>query len=266
MTSIKPNYRILVLYNPQNANTTSLEAGVTLAKRTRGAIDLLSISSLKKFSSQSNQVALIRAFNEENAKLKSRLSKLVDTLSEEEGIPVIYTAKIGLVKEVIEEHIRLTQPEIVILGSHKGLKTKWANPRVFKAVMNCHQGIIMFSSTSNCLHSNKPLTLGFIERIMKNQPLINQLSKSAKQPHKLFQFSFDSQCKRMDQQEDLVVYDFEDKAKMFSNFLRYIEQSKINILCVHKALFSFKTFQSSNKNQIIKKLTNLETPILVFPN
>ena len=48
MNNLKPNYRILVLYNPENEKATSLSIGVTMAKRINGAVDLLSVGSIKK--------------------------------------------------------------------------------------------------------------------------------------------------------------------------------------------------------------------------
>ena len=108
MNSLKPNYRILVLYNPQNAKATSLLTGVALAKRINGAVDLLSVSSIKKFNTQPNQIALIRTFKEEKAEIKSHLNSIGEALIDQAEAPFICNSRIGRVIEKIEAQIRLT--------------------------------------------------------------------------------------------------------------------------------------------------------------
>ena len=265
MNNLKPNYRILVLYNPENEKATSLLTGVALAKRINGAVDLLSVSSIKKLNNQPNQVALIRSFKEDKAELKSHLSKVGEELIDKEDVPLIFNSKVGLVREVIESHIRLTKPDIVILGNSKSLRKKLQSSSILKIVIDNHKGITLLSNSNSSLDEKLPLAFGSIDYLSQKHPFIKSLSKNSKQPFKLFQFSAESPTEDFKPQKDIVVYNFEDRAKMFSNFLRYIEQSNINLLCIQKTLLSFKTFQPQIKKEIINKLTNLETPILVFP-
>lgn len=265
MNSLKPNYRILVLYNPQNAKATSLLTGVALAKRINGAVDLLSVSSIKKFNTQPNQIALIRTFKEEKAEIKSHLNSIGEALIDKADVPFIFNSRIGRVKEEIEAHIRLTKPDIVIMGSSNSLRKKGCSSSILKLVIDNHKGITLLSNSNSSLDENLPIALGFINHLSQKNPFIKSLSKNSKQPLKLFQFSAKTSTEDWQSHKGIVVYNFEDQAKKFSNFLRYIKQSNINLLCIQKTLLSFKTFQPQIKKEIINKLINLETPILVFP-
>ena len=266
MNYATPNYRILVLYNPLNRMATTLPTAVSIAKKTGAAIDILSVSSLKPLKDQSNQVALIRIYKDEKKRLKSHLSSLVDILVEEENISVIYNAKVGVIKDLVQEHIRLTKPDVVILGNHKGFGKQWINSNLLNTVLDHHSGVTLLASSNTQFNNNKTLKLGFVNEFSKQHPFLQSLSRKSNPSYKLFQFSSEKKHKKHDEKEEVVVYDFEDKASMFSNFLRYIEASNLSILCIQKALFSNKNLNSFNKKIIINKLSNLGAPILVLPN
>ena len=265
MKSFKPKFRILVLYNSKCRKTAALPSGVNFAKRVQGAVELLSVKPIKRFASESNPVALMRTLEEEKAALKSHLNQLASFLTEEEEIPLIATVKVGVVKEVIANHIRLTTPDIVIMGCPKGRTNQFYFSSIFQAVMKNHLGPLLLAANTKYLKIKTGVNMGFINRLEHSHPLLKALENKVEAPVSIFQFvSKETEEKKASQKKE-VVYHFQDSAGESSNFLKYIEQSKVNLLCVQKALFSNHVFQRFTSNRLINQITNLETPLLVFP-
>lgn len=264
MKSFKPKFRILVLYNSKCRKTAALPSGVNLAKRVHGAVELLSVKPIKRFASESNQVVLMRTLEEEKAALKSHLNQLASFLTEEE-IPLITTVKVGVVKEVIADHIRMTTPDIVIMGCPKGRTKRFYFSSIFQAVMKNHLGPLLLSANTKNLKIKKGVNMGFINRMEQAHPLLKALENKVEAPISIFQFVSKKTEEKKASQKKEVVYHFQDSVSETSNFLKYIEQSKVNLLCVQKALFSNHVFQRFTSNRLINQITNLETPLLVFP-
>lgn len=265
MKSLKPKFRILVLYNSNCRKTAALPSGVNFAKRVQGAIELLSVKPIKRFASESNQVAVLRTLEEEKVALKSHLKQLASFLTEKEEIPLITTVKVGVVKEVIADHIRLTTPDIVIMGCPKGRTKQFYFSGILQLVMKNHKGPLLLATNTEQLKNKPRVNMGFINRLEQAHPLLKALENKVEAPISIFQFvSKETEEKKASQKKE-VVYHFQESVSETSNFLKYIEQSKVNLLCVQKALFSNHVFQRFTSNRLINQITNLETPLLVFP-
>jgi nucleotide-binding universal stress UspA family protein len=265
MKSLKPKFRILVLYNSKCRKTAALPSGVNFAKRVQGAVELLSVNPIKRFASESNQVAVLRTLEEEKAALKLHLKQLTSFLAEEEEIPLIATVKVGVVKEVIADHIRLTTPDIVIMGSPKGITKQFYCSGILQLVMKNHKGPLLLATNTEQLKNKPRVNMGFINRLEQAHPLLKALENKVEAPISIFQFISAKTVEKQVSKKKEVVYHFQDSVSETSNFLKYIEQSKVNLLCVEKALFSFHVFQRFTSNRLINQIANLETPLLVFP-
>lgn len=266
MKDLKPNYRILVLTNFKRSRSHTFPMAIELAKLVHGAIDVFGVQSVKGLNSESNQVRVLRDLKTRKKDLELKLKRRVEKWIKEQDIPMIYNAQIGNPVEAVREHIELTQPDIVVLGNHKRMKSFWHRAQLLQTVLKYHKGLTMITRSKRFLVDQNSLGLGFIDQFLENHPMMQTLLKKTKGTHRLFQFSSGVNAGKSEHSNELVTYYFDTKLGSHSNFSKYIENDHIQLLCIKKQLLPTEISLAHQKRNLIKTLSHTETPILVFPN
>jgi len=107
---------------------------------------------------------------------------------------------------------------------------------------------------TNCLRSESK-TLSHAIELAK---LVDQ--------YRFFQFNFKDKKSSSEKVKELTTYNFEARLSSNLNYSKYFEREAIDIYCIKRTLFNFKTFFENEKHYLFKTLLNTEKPILVFPN
>ncbi len=263
----KPNQRILVLTNCLRSESKTLSHAIELAKLVDGAVDVLCVNPLDGLKSdlESNQVKVLRNIKTTQEHLKQRLKQRVEKIIKQERVPIIYNILLGSLTESVRDHIGLTKPDIVVLGHSRKLNNFWLTSDLLLTVLKHHEGLVLISRAKHFLVEKK-LGLGFIGPFEQNHKMIQPLLKKAAGQYRFFQFNFKDKKSSSEKVKELTTYNFEARLSSNLNYSKYFEREAIDVYCIKRTLFNFKTFFEIEKQYLFKMLLNTEKPILVFPN
>lgn len=263
MNHIYPSYRILVLYNSESSDSSVLSDAVAIAKKINGAIDLLSVYPYKAESTYSNQLTLMRSIKSSKERLKSEINTIIDTIEDEENLPIINSSRVGEVTHVVLEHIKRTAPDIVVLGKKKTRTFAPIQNSIFDLVLNNHNGITLVSGGKKSLFEQLHWSLGFVDRVIDNNSIAKVLIKNSVVPTALFQLT--PQCNERINKK-VLLYDFQENTNSSLNISQYITKNKVSLLCVDRDSLLKRQDKHKYKRILNNTLINTETPLMVFPN
>jgi len=266
MKDLKPKYRILVLTNFTRSSSHTLPMAIELAKLVQGAIDVFGVKPVKGLPSESSQVRVLRDLKKRKEVLQLKLKTRVEKFIQTQDIPMIYNAKIGHPVDAVREHIKLTKPDLVVLGNYHGMNSFWYRTTLLQTVLKCHRGVTLITRSKRFPSKQKALGLGFIGQFVDSHPMMQTLLKNAKGTHRLFRFSTQANVCKSEHTNELVTYYFETNLENYANYSKYIENDNVHLLCIKKQLLPLKNCLTQQKRNLIKILSLTETPIMVFPN
>ena len=137
--------------------------------------------------------------------LELKLKRRVEKWIKEQDIPMIYNAQIGNPVEAVREHIELTQPDIVVLGNHKRMKSFWYRAQLLQTVLKYHKGVTMITRSKRFLVDQNRLGLGFIEQYIESHPMMQTLLKKNKGTNSLFQFSSEANDGKSEHSNEMIT-------------------------------------------------------------
>lgn len=275
---LKSKYRLLVLIDQSKSSYTALRNAVNLAKVIDAGIEVLYVKSPMQVVRYDNQIAVMRTLDEERIASKMAMRKLVDTVSDIENIPAIYSFTFGNVIAEIQNHITKTQPDIVVIGKRKPKIVNFLGDGLTSYLLKHHKGEILISGSDKNLTSYHNVSLGFLNDISINNEveIVQDLKKHTCKPLKLFKIKKTniqskkqttiSKFKEQAKAENTVIFEFEEGADNSDSVSKYIEKNKLGLLCVRREVewkpskpigFNNKTQQTINKTDV---------PVLILAN
>lgn len=275
---LKSKYRLLVLIDQTKSSYTALRNAVNLAKVIDAGIEVLYVKPPIQVVKQDNQIAVIRTLEEERIALKKAMQKLVNTISDSENIPVIYSFTFGNVIAEIQNHITKTQPDIVVIGKRKTKMINFLGDGLTSYLLKNHKGGILISGDEKNLKSYTNVSLGFLDDMsMSNEIEITQdLKKNSSKPFTLFKIKKTNSVKKKTsflkstEQEGIInttVFEFEEGAGNSDSLSKYIEKNKVELLCIKrtKDLKPNKPLRLIN-TKIKQTINKINVPVLILAN
>ena len=276
---LKSKYRLLVLIDQTKSSYTALRNAVNLAKVIDAGIELFYVKPPAKVVKYDNQIAVMRTLEEERIALKKVMQKLVNTISDSEGIPVIYSFTFGNVIAEIQNHITKTQPDIVVIGKRKTKMINFLGDGLTSYLLKNHKGGILISGDEENLKSYTNVSLGFLDDMaMSNEVEITQdLKKRSNKPITLFKIKKTNVAPKKKvaflkptEQERIAnttVFEFEEGAGNSDSLSKYIEKKKVELLCVKRTKKLKPNKPLSLINTKIKQIiTKINVPVLILAN
>ena len=268
ISSYKPDFRLLVVFDQSKAAHVGLQNAINFAKPINGAIDILYINRLSNVKKTENQVAFLRELEEERQRVKLEMQKLVNLISETEELTIIYSYTYGNLIEEVQKHIQTTDPDMVVIGRQKKRFLNSFNTRKLNQLRENYDGLILLSGEKNNLSNTKNLKLGFLDEneINTRFHLIQELIKKTKPVLNVFTVFNKTNVKRKSTPKK-IIYEFEENGIVDSNITNYIHKNKIDLLCVRWGIKdSLRNFRDQNHKLTQKIIANTEAPILLLKN
>ena len=242
--NLKAKYRLLVLMDLSQASYTALRNGVNLAKAINGSIEVFHVKPPSDVAEYENQLAAMRAIDEENYATNKRLQDLINLVSDQENIPIIYDFTIGNVKNEIKDHIEKTNPDIVVLGKRKRKLINFLGDSVMQSLLNNHSGVILIAGEDKKFRSNSEISIGFYGDILDNSntEITKDLTKQTKANARFFSVRRKSAAnmvrvaitniKSVHDFQNTIEYEFEEGTNAIAGLANYISKNNVELLCI----------------------------------
>ncbi|PKV53158.1 nucleotide-binding universal stress UspA family protein [Aquimarina sp. MAR_2010_214] len=275
---LKSKYRLLVLIDQTKSSYTALRNAVNLAKVIDAGIEVFYVKPPMQVVRYDNQIAVMRTLDEERVASKKAMQKLVDTVSDIENIPVIYSFTFGNVITEIQNHITKTQPDIVVIGKRKPKIVNFLGDGLTSYLLKHHKGGILISGSDKNLTSYHNVSLGFLDDVSINKEveIVQDLKKRTHKPFKLFKIKkTDSRLKKptafskpkeQSIAENTVIFEFDEGMDNSSSVSKYIEKNKLGLLCVKRETKQKLRKSIGFNTKIQQTINKTNVPVLILAN
>lgn len=274
---LKSKYRILVLIEQTKPSNAALKDAVNLAKIVDAGIEIFNVKPPSQVIKQDNQIAAMRALEEERSKVKKTMQRLVSTIADEEKIPIIYSFTFGNVVSEIQKHIDKTQPDIVVIGKRKSRVINFLGDGLTSHLLKYYNGGILISGNERGPISSDNISIGFLDDIIGISKIgvAEDLKKYTDKPLKLFKIINPVNKAKKEtaipiQNEkallsNTVTFEFDNGSDISNSISNYIKKSKVSILFVKKKkLLNLGDSVKTITSQIQKTINKTNIPVLIL--
>ncbi|MBG6130289.1 nucleotide-binding universal stress UspA family protein [Aquimarina sp. EL_43] len=275
---LKTKYRLLVLIDQTKSSYTALRNAVNLAKVIDAGIEVFYVKSPMQVVQYDNQIAALRTLDEERIASKKAMQKLVDTVSDNENIPIIYSFAFGNVIAEVQSHIAKTNPDIVVIGKRKPKRVNFLRGGLTSYLLKNYKGGILISGNDKHLISGHNVSLGFLDdtSIHNEVGIVQDLKKCTDIPFKLFKIKKTgsqiktptafSQPEEQSIVENTVIFEFEEGMDTSSGLSKYIEKNKLGLLCVKREAKQTLSKSIGFDTKIQQTINKTNVPVLILDN
>lgn len=272
---MEAKYKLLVLIDLSKTSYVTLKNAVNLAKVIGGSVEVFHVKSLTNIVKNENQISAMRSLDEEKNISKRKLQNLVNLVSKEESIPLIFDFTFGNVKNEIEHHIDKVKPDIIVLGKRKQKVFNFLGEDVTQFLLNKFFGVILIAGEGKNLQLGGDISIGFYSNTLDdyNIEITKDLSKKATSPIKFFKvrkrstaYTTNEVVKRLKSTyngKNVVEYEFEESSDALINF---VSKNKIGLLCMGRG-GKKKGWTDKFMGEIIgtnKEISKLKAPLLIY--
>ena len=269
----EPKYRILVVKDQSKFSQTALQDGVNLAKKIDGSIDILQVRSPLQVAGRENQLAAWRELQLAGGQAKNSLQEEVDFIAAKERIPATCSFAFGNIINEVQQHIKTTQPDIVVLGKQRSNLLTILGLDLTSYLLKNYQGALLISREKETLGSQDDIALGLLDDLLINEKnrLSEDLEKCTKKPITVLKISTVANEQKSEtpvsglEQKAVTTFEFDPGTNLSSNISKYIERSGVNLLCVSRSqLFNLNKKLRTVTREIQKTVHKTNTPVLVL--
>ncbi|MFT5751006.1 MAG: nucleotide-binding universal stress UspA family protein [Dokdonia sp.] len=274
--SLKSKHRLLVLLDKSKASYNALKNAVNLAKLIDGSIDILQVKSPTSVVKYENQIASMRAIDEERTKQKKELKELAVLLCKEEGLPVSCNFTFGNVKNEIKNHIEKTQPDIIVLGKRKKKVVNFLGDGITEDLLKTYNGGILISGSKEAFTSYNNKSIGFLNNTdgIESIAITDDLKRLTQKPLKIFKINQEefastkksggSKIKEQEVKEDTIVYEFDANGDTASGMANFISKNNLALLCINKNDEHNRSILGRLNKILTKTIEKTNIPVLIL--
>ncbi len=258
-------YRISVLLDLAKASETILMNAVQLAKAIDGSVSVFHVKPALSLVNRESQLSAIRNIRDQEKNTRNTLQKLVDTVGQQEGIPISFGMTSGNVKSRIKNFLAEEKPDIVVLGKPR-TRTKLIGDSVTDFVMSITNAHVLIMVEDHKLDTFKGLSLGvFGNKLLENdQRFINDLKRDNDKPIRVFQIRNQQAPLATSEtvtQHKTIDYVFTEGANALDSLVKYVHRTHTQLLCIPKSNKRTFAFQTSPSKEVLRKS---DVPILIM--
>ena len=275
---LKTKYRILVVKDQSKYFQTALQNAVNLAKKIGGSIDLLYVKSPSLVVRDENQLAAWRELNKESGSAKKTMKEVVEIIAATEQIPITYSFTFGNLINEVDQHIKSTQPDIVVLGKRRTQVIDLIRKDLTLYLLKNYRGSLLISGDEQLFGSHNDISIGLLDDFLINNKsrLSEDLKKCTEKPITLLKInnSTNEQTEPTDVVKnkpviptDITTFEFDQGANLSNSVSKYIEKSGVSLLCVCKSnLLDLDKKLKNVTRQIQQTIQKTKAPVLVLQN
>ncbi len=248
--------KILVLSDIDSSTEKIIKNGINLAKIVDGEINFFCVKKATDIVEKESQLSAMRTINEKFLEVDNKIKKIIKEQSKNENIKIDYKISFGNLKNEISNQIKVTNPDIIVLGKSKSKVLSFIGDNIIDHVLKEYSGTVMVTSDNNLLEANSEISLGLLDNIntFSNKYAETIVSYSDK--------SLTSFCINDDKLESknindtskkIVEFVFEKGDNVIKNISNYLSKSKVNVLFINREKQELNSVKPNIKS-IIKNL------------
>ena len=257
----RKNFKILVLTDLKKSTLSTLKSTASLAKMLDAKVDLFHVKRPTEIIKQENEFAARRTIVKQHVSTSKKIKELLNTISNEYEVDISSSFSFGNVKSEIENYIRKSNPDIVVLGKRKLSPLKISDDSITEFVLKIFKGSILIASDKKVLEPDTPLSLGLLDDYAVNSgmELEEALIMKTTTPLKAFKIGKESGNNEWINGYKPVEFVFEQNANAVRNLSNYLSKSNINLAFLNRR----KTRGRSKYNKISELIRKIDVPILL---
>lgn len=261
-------YKILVLSDLKNSTVSTVKGAVSLAKMINGEIDFFHVKPPTDIVVTDNQLSANRVINEEQLAITKKIQKILKPISKEHDININPTFTFGNVKREIGKHIKVHQPDIIVLGKRKSKLFSFIGDGVTNHVLKKYDGVVLISANSNALQPSNNLSIAAINGVENglHTDFSDNLLAHSQEPLKVFKIIKKlnkSKETSTDRDKKTFEYVFEHGDNTIKNLSKYITKNNVNLLLVDRLKKGSKNNTNLKESDINAVINNLNVSLLI---
>lgn len=135
-------YKILVLSNLKENSNQILSYATKLAHEIDAKVELLHVKDISEITQMENSIMVSKKINEIYNKMNKTVSDFAQPISEKNDIKIKTTFALGNLRNVIENHIKVSNPNMIILGQKTPKRFNWFSDNIIEFVHDIYDGVI----------------------------------------------------------------------------------------------------------------------------
>lgn len=239
MKTNKKRYKIVVLSDLNKSSSTILKSSVGLAQMIDGDIEVFHVKKPTDVVDIENQLSAMRTIHSKQRTTDKEIQNLIRPIAEEYGMNIPYSFTFGNVKNEIDDFIKESQPDIIVLGKRKFRPFKIIGDGITEFVLNTYNGVVLINTDKNVIAPNKEIALGSLNspKPFLHLEFAEDLIKHSQLPMKSFKIiKKSSEAKRASETRDngTIDYVFEHNDSSIKNLSNYLLKNNISILSIDR--------------------------------
>lgn len=244
-------YKILVLSDLNNNTDSILKSTVSLSKIIDADISFFHVKKPTDIVKSESQLSAMRTLNKEQIVTNKKIQDFLDPFSKRYDLDIKFNFNFGNVKQEIKEHIKIINPDIIVLGKRKTKAIKLIGDNITGFVLKTFKGPVMIASNENMIEPKKEFQLGLLntmEKSFETTTILENLIAKAQTPLRSFNIiesNNDKKKSNVSETQNIVNYDFEKNDNTSKNLSQYLIKNKVNLLCLNRS-------DSDKKSKVLK--------------
>ena len=217
----------------------TLKSAAILAQIMDAAIDFFSVMKPTDIVDKESQLSAIRTINKEQAHFNKKLKSVLDPYASEFGIDIQKKFTFGNVKNEIEDRIRQTKPDAIVIGKRKTNTFRFTGDKVADFVLNKYSGPVLIASGTNILEPKGNLSIGVLKskESLSSESVLHELLERSTQPVKAFKIIEKGEGTKNNNvvsEDGIEEFVFEKNDNVVKNLSNYLIKSNVNLLCIER--------------------------------
>ncbi|HBR55008.1 MAG TPA: hypothetical protein DEA82_12820 [Flavobacteriaceae bacterium] len=261
-------YKVLVLSDLTDDSINVLQTATKVAQIIDGQVDLFHVRKATNVVKQSNQLAAMRAINDNYKAIEKELNSLAGSVSEIDEIKINPVFSFGNIKKQIENHIETTKPDIVVLGKRKSVKPALFGDKIIPFVLKKFKGEVLLID-KDTVWDTQALSVGLFnatDNVDSNSQFIHHVIARSEKPVRAFKVADKTIAENEGNDptlKEVVSYIFEKNDDALKTISNYMSKNKVNLMFVDRKPSTSKVATGLSISELNNLIDNLKAPLLL---
>jgi nucleotide-binding universal stress UspA family protein len=152
-------YKILVLSDLKETSNQTLNYAANLSKEIGAEVEFFYVKKATEIIDTENPLCALREISDVCNKTEKKIKTFVTPISKQAGVYIKTAFAFGNVKNEIENCIKNSQPDMIILGERKQRRFNFLGDNITRFVKKKYNGVVLVATEKNILDSKGDVSL-----------------------------------------------------------------------------------------------------------
>lgn len=152
-------YKILVLSDLKEKSIQALSYAAKLSKEIDANVEFFHVKSATEVSQTEDPLSAISVITEVSKKTDKKIKSLVAPIFKDNNIEIKTAFAYGHVKNEIKNYIKMSKPDMIILGEREEKKFKFLGDNITGLVNKNYKGVVFVATEKTVLDANGEVSL-----------------------------------------------------------------------------------------------------------